>query len=182
MVAPRRCHPRQRLTCPSAVRSAVTDEAMPVVGKGDDLFTQWLGCFVTLKNAGRLRGCIGMFVPDGPLQEMLPKMAYSAAQDPRFVADPITPKELEELTVDVSILSPLFETTEPDKLTIGMHGVFVVSGAQSGCFLPEVATEMGWDAEQFLSQCCSTKANLPTNAWRQPGAAVFLFTSEKISG
>jgi AMMECR1 domain-containing protein len=53
-------------------------------------------------------------------------------------------------------------------------------GGRSGCFLPEVATDQGWDAAEFLSQCCQGKAGLPPDAWRQPGTKVFLFTSEKF--
>ncbi len=63
---------------------------------------------------------------------------------------------------------------------IGEHGIYVVRGPYSGCFLPEVATDQGWDAEQFLTQCCTGKAGLPPDAWRDKDTKVYLFTSEKF--
>ena len=138
------------------------------------------GCFVTLTNRGRLRGCIGTFQPHGPLGEMIVEMGQAAARDPRFPMDRITPAELDELSVEVSVLSELAETAEPEKLQIGRDGIYIASPGGSGCFLPEVATDMNWSAEEFLSHCCSGKAGLPTNAWQQPQTKVYLFTSEKF--
>jgi AmmeMemoRadiSam system protein A len=164
----------------SAVESQVTGAAAPQAPADEGLLAERRGCFVTLTNRGRLRGCIGTFQPDRPLGAMIIEMGCSAARDPRFVTDPVTAAELPELTVEVSVLSPLAETREPEKLEIGTHGIYVVSGPYAGCFLPEVATQMNWDAEQFLSHCCSSKAGLPSDAWRRPGAKVYLFTSEKF--
>ncbi len=137
------------------------------------------GCFVTLKNRGRLRGCIGVFVPHEPLGHTVIEMAAAAACDPRFVRDPITPSEAPHLSVEISVLSPLVETHEPEKLEVGTHGIYIV-GRSSGCFLPEVATEMNWTAEEFLDNCCSHKAGMGSRAWQQPGTKVYLFTSEKF--
>jgi len=140
------------------------------------------GCFVTLTNKGRLRGCIGTFQPRQPLARTVVEMGRAAARDPRFIYfDPITPEELPQLTVQVSVLSPLAETADPLSLTVGTHGIYVISGGRSGCFLPEVATDQGWDAETFLTECCRGKAGLPADAWKQPGTKVYLFTSEKFS-
>ena len=111
---------------------------------------------------------------------MIVEMGKAAARDPRFPHDPITPSELSQLTVEVSVLSPLEETAEPEKLKVGTHGIYIVSAMGTGCFLPEVATDMGWDAEEFLSQCCLSKAGLPADAWRRPDTKVYLFTSEKF--
>lgn len=138
------------------------------------------GCFVTLTNRGRLRGCIGTFVPHAALAEMIVEMGTSAARDPRFTTDPITPAELSKIHVEVSILSPLEKTDAPDKLEIGRHGIYIVRGNRSGCFLPEVATDCSWAAEEFLDNCCSHKASLPPDAWREPETTVYLFTSEKF--
>lgn len=139
------------------------------------------GCFVTLTNGGRLRGCIGTFQPRAPLAQTIVEMGRAAAKDPRFTADPITPAELNELTVEVSILSLLAPADRPEQLEIGKHGIYVVTPTGAGCFLPEVATDMGWDAEQFLSHCCAGKAGLSPDAWRGDDATVYLFTSEKFS-
>jgi AmmeMemoRadiSam system protein A len=138
------------------------------------------GCFVTLTNEGNLRGCIGTFMPQFSLARQIVEMGQAAAQDPRFVMDPVTPDELDRITIEVSVLSPLEKTETPEKLLPGKHGIYVVQGARSGCFLPEVATDQDWNAEEFLSYCCAHKAGLPPDAWREAHTQVYLFTSEKF--
>lgn len=163
-----------------AVESTVLRQNPPVPANTAGLFGQVRGCFVTLTNHGELRGCIGTFQPEEPLGETIVEMARAAARDPRFTMNPITPAELPELTIEISVLSPLEPTREPEKLEVGRHGIYVVKGYRSGCFLPEVATDQGWDAIQFLRYCCSHKAGLSPDAWRDPDATVYLFTSEKF--
>jgi len=137
------------------------------------------GCFVTLKNHEQLRGCIGQFVSEGPLIELVAEMAKaSATGDPRFFADPITPDELNELDIEISVLSPLQRTDNPLGLRLGVDGIYIKRGRASGCFLPQVATETGWSKEEFLSYCCTHKAGIAPDAWRQPGTEVYLFTAE----
>jgi len=162
------------------VEAQVTGKPMPPGPARAGVLSEMRGCFVTLTNAGWLRGCIGTFRPDVPLGEMIVEMAAAAARDPRFVTNPVTPGELEELTVEVSVLSPLAQTDQPEKLQIGTHGIYIVRGGRSGCFLPEVATDQGWGPEEFLSQCCAGKAGLSPDVWKQEGTAVYLFTSEKF--
>ncbi len=165
----------------SAVDSAVTGAAAPGPEQVDGVLDEQRGCFVTLTNDGMLRGCIGTFRPNLPLAEMIVEMGRSAAQDPRFVSNPITTDEVPHLDVQVSVLSPLTETAQPDKLTVGVHGIYISNGYRGGCFLPEVATDQGWSAEQFLSYCCAHKAGLPPDAWQMLDTKVYLFTSEKFS-
>jgi len=137
------------------------------------------GCFVTLKNLGRLRGCIGQFTSDKPLIELIADMATaSATGDPRFFDDPITAGELEKLDIEISVLSPLKRTNEPLSLRLGIDGIYIKKGRASGCFLPQVATETGWSKEEFLSYCCAHKACLPANAWKDPNTEVYLFTAD----
>ncbi len=137
------------------------------------------GCFVTLKNRNRLRGCIGQFTSDGPLIELVAEMAKaSATGDPRFLADPITADELEKLDVEISVLSPLKRTDDPLSLRLGVDGIYIRRGHASGCFLPQVATETGWSKEEFLSYCCAHKAGLAADAWKDPQTQVNLFTAE----
>lgn len=138
------------------------------------------GVFVTLRKFGRLRGCIGTFSPHGSLVETIRRMAPSAARDPRFLHQPISAAELKDLSIEISILSPLEPIAQPLELELGRHGIFIRRGALSGCFLPDVATERGWDAATFLSNCCEQKAGLAPNAWRMPGTDVFVFTVEKV--
>ena len=137
------------------------------------------GCFVTLKNHGRLRGCIGRFISESPLIELIADMAKSSATgDPRFFADPITAGELDQLDVEISVLSPLERTDEPLSLRLGIDGIYIKNGRTSGCFLPQVATETGWSKEEFLSYCCAHKAGLAADAWRNPETEVNLFTAD----
>ena len=137
------------------------------------------GCFVTLKNQGQLRGCIGQFTSEIPLIELVVEMAKaSATGDPRFLADPITTNELEQLDIEISVLSPLQRTNEPLGLRLGIDGIYIKKGGASGCFLPQVATETGWSKEEFLSYCCAHKAGLSPDAWKDMETEVYLFTAD----
>ncbi len=167
-----------------AVAAQVTGQPRPGSPSPDGLLGEKRGCFVTLTNAGQLRGCIGTFQPDLALGEMIIEMGMSAAgHDSRFFSNPITAGELDHLHIEVSVLSPLVKTDDPLALEIGTHGIYVVgSGGRSGCFLPEVATDQGWDVRQFLDHCCTGKAGMPQGAWSRSDTTVYLFTSEKFGG
>ena len=166
-----------------AVEACVRRQGCPDPGPLTGILAEERGCFVTLTNAGRLRGCIGTFTPRGPLGEMIVEMGQAAAQDPRFIYHaPIIAEELGQIDVEVSVLSPLAETDKPEGLRVGVDGIYVVGERGSGCYLPEVATDQGWDAEEFLAHCCAEKAGLPADAWKHPPTKVYLFTSEKFSG
>ncbi|MDD5134058.1 MAG: AmmeMemoRadiSam system protein A [Phycisphaerae bacterium] len=139
------------------------------------------GCFVTLKNKGELRGCIGQFVSDMPLIELVGQMAVAASTgDSRFFDEPITPKEVPSIDIEISVLSPLKKTLDPLSLRPGIDGIYIKKGYTSGCFLPQVATETGWSKEEFLSYCCAHKAGLKPDAWKDKNTEVYLFTAEII--
>jgi AmmeMemoRadiSam system protein A len=162
-----------------AVVASVSHEPLPHASSDDPDLNAHCGCFVTLKNRDRLRGCIGQFVSDKPLVELVVEMGRAAAtSDPRFLSRPITPGELNSLDLEISVLSPLQRTDDPLSLELGKHGIYVKRGTASGCFLPQVAAETGWTAEQFLSYCCAHKAGLAADAWKDPGTEVYLFTAE----
>jgi len=163
-----------------AVEAEVGGGPAPMASR-EGLLAERRGCFVTLTNRGRLRGCTGTFSPREVLARAVVAMAQAACNDPRFTRDPVRPDELGDLHIEVSILSELELTTEPQNLRVGVHGIYIVRDGQAGCFLPEVATDQGWDAAEFLSCCCAEKAGLPANAWQDPQTQVYLFTSEKIS-
>ena len=168
-------------TAKGAAAAAVKGQPMPAVPKAEDAaLTAECGCFVTLKNGEQLRGCIGQFQADRPLIEMVSRMAISSAtQDPRFTADRITLSELDALHIEISVLSPMEKTDDPLGLELGVHGIYITDGYQSGCFLPQVATETGWSKEEFLDFCCTHKAGLRPGAWRDdPNVKVFLFTAD----
>jgi AmmeMemoRadiSam system protein A len=136
------------------------------------------GVFVTLTNQGRLRGCIGHFGQDTPLYEIVAEMASAAAtQDYRFMYDPVTPKEMEVMDIKISVLSDLRKIRSIDEIEIGKHGIWIRQGSRSGTYLPEVATEMGWDREEFVEHCCLEKAGLPADAYKK-GAEMLVYTSQ----
>ena len=166
-------------TARNTVEAVITGQPEPKPESDDADLNAHCGCFVTLKNQGRLRGCIGQFISEVPLIELVVDMAKaSATSDPRFFADPITPDELEQLDIEISVLAPLKRTDEPLSLRLGTDGIYIKKGSASGCFLPQVATETGWSREEFLSYCCAHKAGLSPDAWKRKDTEVYLFTAE----
>jgi AmmeMemoRadiSam system protein A len=164
------------------VRAVVTGGPLPQPHSDEPVLTAPCGCFVTLKSRGRLRGCIGQFLSERPLIELVAGMAEaSACKDPRFYDHPLTARDLANLEIEISVLSPLTRTENPLHLRLGVDGIYIKSGYASGCFLPQVATETGWTKEEFLSYCCSHKAGLPPDAWMDPRTEVYLFTAEVFS-
>ncbi|MDO9309773.1 MAG: AmmeMemoRadiSam system protein A [Deltaproteobacteria bacterium] len=121
------------------------------------------GCFVTIKQKGQLRGCIGNFISDQPLYKLVQEMAVSAAtRDPRFY--PMKSHDLDDFEIDISVLSPLERISSVDQIQVGTHGIYIVKGSYRGVLLPQVATEYGWNRDQFLKHTC-IKAGLPEDAW-----------------
>ena len=166
-------------TAHDTVRAVIGGGPLPRPQSEDVELNAPCGCFVTLKNKGRLRGCIGQFTSEVPLIQLVVEMARaSATGDPRFFAEPITKDEVEKLDIEISVLSPLKRTDDPLSLEIGVDGIYIKKGSASGCFLPQVATETGWSKEEFLSYCCSHKAGLRADAWKEPDTEVYLFTAE----
>lgn len=103
-------------------------------------------------------------------------MALAAAfQDPRF--SPVTRDEWDDLELEISVLSPLTKLDDPEKVRVGVHGLYLRKGSQGGLLLPQVAVEQGWDRETFLGQTCR-KAGLPPEAWRDPDTDIYVFTAE----
>jgi len=133
------------------------------------------GVFVSLHRGADLRGCIGTFARDRPLHQAVREMAAAAAfEDPRF--PPVGTDEVDSIEIEISLLSSL-RRTEPQFVMPGLHGVSIVLGERKGVFLPQVASEAGWDRATLLEQTC-LKAGLPANAWSDPAAEVSVFTAE----
>ncbi|GJQ60381.1 MAG: AmmeMemoRadiSam system protein A [Candidatus Scalindua sp. AMX11] len=140
------------------------------------------GVFVTLRTAGKLRGCIGQLVSRKPLGELVSEMAVSAAlEDTRFEKNRIAINELDDLEIEISLLSPLQRIANPLEFELARHGVYIKRGRKNGCFLPQVASETGWSKEEFLTQCCQGKAGLPPDAWKDKATEVYVFTVDIIS-
>jgi AmmeMemoRadiSam system protein A len=142
------------------------------------VFAEKRGVFVTLHLRRRLRGCIGVVEAYEPLGEAVARCAAGAAlNDPRF--SPVRPEEIEELQIELSLLSPL-EPVLPENIEIGKHGLLISKGTKRGLLLPQVAVEHKLGREQFLEETCR-KAGLPAEAWREPETQIFGFCCEVFS-
>ncbi|MBF8272153.1 MAG: hypothetical protein HW380_1258 [Magnetococcales bacterium] len=133
------------------------------------------GAFVTLKRSGALRGCIGQLQPIQPLYQAIMENAVNAAlRDPRF--QPVTPNELGNMELEVSVLSPMRPIPSWEAFELGRHGIVLSKNGRRAVFLPEVAVEQKWSREETLTHL-AMKAGLPGDAWRQ-GASFEIFTSQ----
>jgi len=143
--------------------------------EGSPSLTQERGAFVTLKEHGELRGCIGYTSPIKPLPLVVRDVAaYAALEDHRFA--PVAEKELGQLEYEISVLSPLHRLQDTKQIEIGKHGLLIVRGDKEGLLLPQVASDEHWDRKTFLEQLCY-KAGLPPDAYRDQAADIFTFTA-----
>ncbi|HOB78413.1 MAG: AmmeMemoRadiSam system protein B [Bacteroidales bacterium] len=132
------------------------------------------GVFVTINKRGKLRGCIGTFRQDRPLWQNVMEMAQSAAfSDPRF--PPLSFDELNEIDIEISVLTPLKKINSIDEIQLGKHGIYIKKGMNSGTFLPQVATDTGWTLEEFLGHCARDKAGIGYYGWKDPDAEIYIY-------
>ena len=130
------------------------------------------GAFVSLHKHGHLRGCIGHFGEDYPLHEIVAEMARAAAfEDPRFV--PVTRDELDDLNIEISVLTPMRRIQSLDEFELHRHGIYIKKGYRSGTFLPQVADEVNWTKEEFVGHCSQDKAGLGWDGWRDAELYVY---------
>jgi AmmeMemoRadiSam system protein A len=133
------------------------------------------GVFVTVYHRDDLRGCLGTLSGREPLADAVVRLAGDVAQhDHRF--DPIEAHEIDQVIIDLSVLTPPERVEDPADIVIGTHGLIVEEGLRRGLLLPQVATEQGWDRDTLLAHTC-LKAGLARDAW-QNGAIVFRFEAE----
>ena len=148
---------------------------------GDPGLDSPAGAFVTVHNTGRraeqegrLRACMGVIEARQPVVDAVISAALSAARDPRF--PPLKLDELDEVEIEVSVLSPAKPVPGPDSVEVGVHGVILSKSGRRAVFLPQVAPEQGWTRDEMLNHL-SRKAGLPTDAWRS-GADLEVFTAQ----
>jgi hypothetical protein len=140
-----------------------------------DNLTARRGAFVTLTKNGQLRGCIGRIVGDKPVYKVIGEYAVHAAiDDPRF--SPVTAKELNELDIEISILTPFEKVKDIDEIEVGKHGLMIEKGFSSGLLLPQVPVEWGWDKKTFLEHTCQ-KAGLDKNTYQDKTAILYKFSA-----
>jgi AmmeMemoRadiSam system protein A len=133
------------------------------------------GAFVTLKERGNLRGCIGRLDFEVPLWKNVLRSAVSSAlEDPRF--EPVEAGELASIRIEISVLEPPAPLPDPADFDPQVHGIIVELRGRRALLLPKVAQEEGWDARRTLETVC-WKAGLPLDAWRDPAARLSVFTA-----
>jgi len=137
-----------------------------------DNLNQHCGAFVTLHKNGNLRGCIGRFEPDIPLYEVIEQMAIAASQnDTRF--SPVSLSELDDIDIEISVLTPMQKIDSINEIELGKHGIYIKKGYRGGTFLPQVATETGWNLEEFLGHCSRDKAGIGYEGWKDADIYIY---------
>lgn len=107
-------------------------------GLPEELYHSRAGAFVSLKEDGRLRGCIGTIqAVRGSLAEEIMHNAVSAcSEDPRF--SPVEDWEVERLTISVDVLGETEQIASPEELDVARYGVIVTRGTRRGLLLPNL--------------------------------------------
>jgi MEMO1 family protein len=161
-----------RKSVETAVRQGKLYECSP---GGLEALTLDRGAFVTLKEKGALRGCVGYIAPLKPLcMTVRDVAALAAVRDDRF--SPVAPAELGLLEYEISVLSPLRRVTDWKQIQVGRDGLLVWKAESEGVLLPQVATEEHCDRTTLLNQTC-VKAGLPQRCWQDEDTDVFRFTA-----
>ena len=146
--------------------------ARPTLHSQLSILNSKCGAFVSLHKYGRLRGCIGHFGEDYPLHEIVAEMARAAAfEDPRFT--PVTREELDDIDIEISVLTPMRRIHSIDEFELHRHGIYIRKGFRSGTFLPQVADEVNWTKEEFIGHCSQDKAGLGWDGWRDAELYVY---------
>jgi len=164
----------------TTIEKKLKGEALPKWTPLTPLLGEKRGAFVTLREHGELRGCIGYIEALKPLYLAVSDMAQAAAfNDPRFT--PLTKAEWPKVDIEISVLSPLRKVASYEEVVAGKHGVVIEMTGRSGVFLPQVATEEGWDRDTFLEYLCLHKAGLPRDAYKSKQASLSVFTADVFS-
>ncbi len=159
-----------------SIEAAVLGKDLPEVKNITAKLKEHYGIFVTLNKHGNLRGCIGRIIGDQPLYISCQQMAQAAAlEDPRFPK--VNEKELLDLDIEISVLTPLERVKDFKDIIIGRDGLLIRQGYYQGLLLPQVATEYGWTVEQFLEQTCH-KAGLLGDAYKEKNTEIYKFSAE----
>jgi AmmeMemoRadiSam system protein B/AmmeMemoRadiSam system protein A len=159
-----------------SIECSVKGEPLPEFKVESEILKEHRGAFVTIEKHGSLRGCIGFIEAVKPLHITIKEMAQAAAlKDPRF--PPVTPEELGDLEVEISVLTPLRRIEDINEIEIGKHGIYMKSGYYSGLLLPQVATDYGWDRLTFLKQTCH-KAGMDADCWKRKETEIYLFSAD----
>ncbi len=104
-----------------------------------ELYDSRAGAFVSIKEDGRLRGCIGTIEAsyDSLAQEIINNAVSACCRDPRF--SPVEARELEKLVISVDVLGEMEQITSLEELDVKRYGVVVSKDSRRGLLLPNLA-------------------------------------------
>ena len=157
------------------IKQYLESETVPLARGFSQNAEKNIGAFVTLRENKELRGCIGYMREDLPLCEVVGSMALqSAFNDQRF--SPLSESELSKVDIEISALTPYKLIKSEAEIILGRDGVVIKKGRKQAVFLPQVASEMGWNKEELLDNLCK-KAGLQTGDWKQD-AQLYTFQAE----
>jgi len=140
--------------------------------KTNGILNDSAGAFVSVYINGELRGCIGSFEKkEKSLNEVVQKNAASAIKDARF--ESVNKEELENMELEISVLSPMKKIKIIEEIELGKHGIYIKKGFQRGTFLPQVASKTGWTLNEFLGHCARDKAGIGWDGWKD--AEIYTF-------
>ena len=143
----------------AVLKAKLENKPEPQLSVTSPMLEEKRGIFVTLKKKGQLRGCIGQILGMETLKKNLHDMTLAAAfKDPRF--PPLTPAELKDVHIHISILTQPTPVKSYKDIRLGIDGIIVSHGWEKGVYLPEVATETGWDQRTFFESCAVEKAGI----------------------
>ena len=130
-------------------------------GLPEEMYSRRAGVFVSLKEEGRLRGCIGTIAPvrGSIAEEIIENGISAAAKDPRFHA--VEPEELDRLEYSVDVLGETEKIDSPEKLDVKRYGVVVSRGYRRGLLLPDLE---GVDTVEEQIEIARRKAGIPEDA------------------
>ncbi|MGD0497233.1 MAG: AmmeMemoRadiSam system protein B [Bryobacteraceae bacterium] len=184
--------PRKAFDLGAGDREALLDSVAETIGRlretgerrafparcGSSALAARRGLFVSLHQGEELLGCLGNCAGQATLAEDAADLALSAAlEDPRFrpaasVQGPID--------IEISVLTPFRRISGAEECIVGKHGLFLKLAGQAGLLLPQVATERGWTAEEFL-RAVARKSGLGPRAWHDPKARLYVFEAQVFS-
>jgi len=160
------------------------EEAIVLSTDGRIASSDRMGVFVTLNYMNemgeeKLRGCIGNPLPEKQLFQSVVEAAIAAATaDPRF--PPLAKTELPTIVFELSFLTPpqFIQVKNPkeyhDHIKVGRDGLILKWERGSGLLLPQVARELNWDIDEYLSNICHKAGTMP-DSWTRPGTKLYKF-------
>lgn len=127
-------------------------------GLPDEMYSGRAGVFVSIREEGRLRGCIGTIAPvrESIAEEIMENAISAAVHDPRFA--PVRPWELDKLIYSVDVLGRPEDISSKDELDVKRYGVIVRKGFKKGLLLPDLE---GIDSVEEQVAIAKRKAGIP---------------------